>query len=420
MKHFLINNIGLKILSVVVAALLWVIIINITDPIITEVFDDIPVKIINGETFTSKGYQYNVQSGDEIDVEVKGKRSVVSNMKESGFIAIADLSQLSSKSKLYMAQVSVTYPTLDPNEAIEITPKTDMLTIELEDSEMVPFNVRIVQTGSVGKGYSVISTTLSTNVIQVTASKTQVSKIKELVIEVNVDQKKESFEIEASPIAYDFDGNVIDSMKVSYNQDLIGVSVLIYPQKEIMLEVITRGQPEYGYEVTNVEFAPSTIVVAGKEEDLNQIGRLIIPYDVTGAKESIDSQVNLEAALKDAYGDKYILVDETQTAGLIVTIEALDTKTIYLQEKDIELRNLPENLECTFNILPIAMKIMGNKEDLSNITAQDLNPHINFEGSTAGTYTADIRTRYIKGILVNTGTASVILSEKIPEEETGE
>lgn len=96
MKSKWMNNLGLKVISLVVAFILWLVIINTTDPIITKKFTDIPVQIINENVITSLNQVYEVEDGDMVDVIVKGKRSFVEELTNDDFSASADLSKLST------------------------------------------------------------------------------------------------------------------------------------------------------------------------------------------------------------------------------------------------------------------------------------------------------------------------------------
>ena len=48
-KRKILNNLGLKILSVICAIILWVVVMNVSDSRVTARIDDIPVETINGE-----------------------------------------------------------------------------------------------------------------------------------------------------------------------------------------------------------------------------------------------------------------------------------------------------------------------------------------------------------------------------------
>lgn len=415
LKHIFLHNFWLKLLSILAAAVIWLLIINITDPIITETFEDIPVKIINEEIVTSKGYQYSVISGETTDVHVKGKRSIVSNLKKELFYAEADLNQLST---MYLTQISVSYSDVDQADLIEITPKTDAVSIKLEESVTEPFNIRVVLDGEVKDGYTVISKELSTNVLQVTGSQTQVEKIKEIVVKVGVNDKKDSFTITASPIAYDLDGEIIDSMKLSYNQETIDVSVTIYPVKEIELEFITIGSPARAHRIEDVEFAPSTILIAGKEENLESISKISIPWNVNGIEESVDANIILNDELSADFKSKYVLVDQQLNVGLKINVIQLTIRDIVVSEKDIELRRLDENLECEFrSSMFITMRLIGTAEEVSELTIDDLHPYISFSNCTEGDYAAIVRTDYTGIVTVEPGTTMVTLVKKTTDDD---
>ena len=96
MKNRIMKNLWLKLLALVVAFIVWLVIINITDPTISRQFTDIPVDILNENVITSANQVYEVESGKTVDVTVKGKRSFIEELAEEDFYASADLSKLST------------------------------------------------------------------------------------------------------------------------------------------------------------------------------------------------------------------------------------------------------------------------------------------------------------------------------------
>ena len=47
MKRRLADNLGLKILAFFIAVFMWLIVVNIDDPVIDEVYNGIPVSVVN-------------------------------------------------------------------------------------------------------------------------------------------------------------------------------------------------------------------------------------------------------------------------------------------------------------------------------------------------------------------------------------
>ena len=91
MKKKLMNNLVIKLLSVFVAFFVWLVIINVIDPTTTKHFSSIPVVILNENVITSANQVFEVESGDTVDVTVKGKRSFIEQLDETDFSASADL-----------------------------------------------------------------------------------------------------------------------------------------------------------------------------------------------------------------------------------------------------------------------------------------------------------------------------------------
>mgnify|MGYP006990132785 CR=1 FL=1 len=74
--RMLTNNIGLKLLAVIVSCGLWFVVNNITDPIKPKNFNNIPVEFINVDAVTNEGKVYEVLDGTNlVNVSVTGKRS---------------------------------------------------------------------------------------------------------------------------------------------------------------------------------------------------------------------------------------------------------------------------------------------------------------------------------------------------------
>ena len=60
MKNRIMKNLWLKLLALVVAFIVWLVIINITDPTISRQFTAIPVDILNENVITSANQVYEI------------------------------------------------------------------------------------------------------------------------------------------------------------------------------------------------------------------------------------------------------------------------------------------------------------------------------------------------------------------------
>jgi len=409
MKNRLTHNIGLKIISIIVAALLWLTIMNIDDPTITTTFYSIPVQIINEEVVTSRGYEYSIESGEKIDVRVKGKRSIVDNLTEADFAAQADFNSFNS---MYMATITVECVS-EYADQLEVSTRTETMAVKLEDQDTQPFSVRIVQQGTVKEGYYVFDSTVSSSLVQVTGSLTQIAAVKEVIAEVNIEDKMETFTEEVSLVAYDSEGNAIDPKKITFSHDSLEVTIGICPTKEVGISVVTEGEPAEGYYVDKVEFAPDTVLIAAEQSKLNLIRMIEIPCDISDAAGDLEFQINLEDYLAEKYEDTLTLVDEDITVGVIVSVKEMANKQINLSSTDVEVRNLADNLTYTiYSMWSSTVTVSGREEDIRGIVASDLDFYVDMKGCGAGTYSKQLMSDYRGDIIIDMGSVMVRLAEQ--------
>ena len=143
MRERLTYNFGLKILSLALAVLVWLVVLSIEDPVYTREFSDISVTEINGDQITEAGKAYSYVGGNTVSVKVKGKTSIVNRLSKDDLLAVADLSTLSITGAVMVDVSCPKYPNL------EITPigSSTVLKVEIEDLVEKSLNIKVVTSG---------------------------------------------------------------------------------------------------------------------------------------------------------------------------------------------------------------------------------------------------------------------------------
>ena len=115
------NNIGLKLLAVVISCGLWFMVDSITDPVEKKVFNNIPVEIINADLITNEGKVYEVLDGtDTVNVTAIGKSSVFDYVTRDDLKAVADMSELT-----FMNTVGIRVSSTRNNSELEFRTNID-------------------------------------------------------------------------------------------------------------------------------------------------------------------------------------------------------------------------------------------------------------------------------------------------------
>ncbi len=423
MKNIISKNIGLKLLSVLLALILWLTVMNVEDPTVTQTITDIPVQIINDEVIKSRGYGYTVESGEKIDIRVKGRRSVVTNISAEDFTAVADFNAVSSM-KMVPIEVKCTD---DHAGELVWTVRTESMAISLEAEQNASKSIRIDRIGEVKEGYYLYEYTTNTSLVSVFGAESQVAKVKEVVAEVNIEGIKDSGDIEVALYAVDQEGEKIDSKKVTLVPEEITVHLTVNPIKTVPLTITTTGNPgQYRY-LGDIEFAPSEINVTGDEAVLKDIESFEIVVDVSNAYADIEKQINIEEYIEEKYPSLNLkLVDQTKTMGVRIPVILMSEKTLEIHPSDIRLVGANyEKYKYTISMGAVSrMVVRGKEEDLTNIEISDFDLYIDALGlDTPSTYSVPIQSGYTGSLTIQMGTVELIIEENVSqssEQETGE
>lgn len=405
MKERLTRNTGLKILSLLVAFLVWVVILNVDDPVIPKTFRDIPVTTINENVLAQKDKVYEVVSGETVDVQVKAKRSVMETLDNSDFQAIADLSKLSL---VYAVPIDVSVPGY--GDRVEIVKENYTMQVSLENLEEKQLKINVVTSGTVAEGYYIKEKTTSPNIIKVSGAESVIDKVNEVVVEVNVNNERESFKKTALPKVYDKNGTLMDSGNITLSYDEVDVSVDLLKTKTVNLFIELKGTPYYGYRYKDFEFEPKQVVIAGEQAELDKVQYIMGEYNIDYKREDIEDVVNIADFIKN----DVILIDENKNAVVNIHIEKLKSKDINLSSSDIELKNLPPGLAANLNSTDdILVEVLGEEPLLNGINKYNLKPYIDLSDSDIGTKLFNIQFNPPGGDLTITGgnSISVTISE---------
>ena len=183
MKTKLLNNLLLKLLSVAAAMVLWLIVVNIDDPITDVSFRNIKVDIVNADILADQGQVYRVVEGtDTVDLTVYARTSVAGRLQASDFRATADV----QKDLRYDSMVSISVSYVGGNarteDAIErIDQSRSNVLVSIEESVTEQFKVTTRYTNEPSDGLEVGTLTPEQTVVEITDPKSTVDEIREVV-----------------------------------------------------------------------------------------------------------------------------------------------------------------------------------------------------------------------------------------------
>jgi len=382
MKEKLLNNLGIKILSICLAAFFWVVIVNIDDPVKTRIFSNVPVQVINENTLTSKNKAYDIISGDMVDFSVTGKRTQLEKLKKSDFIVTADLSQLTPPFDTIKINVECTkYSDLTISMG-----KVSTMKISLEDIISEQFSVKVVTLGNPAPGFAADKAEVSPVLLKVSGAESIVQKIADVKVLVDISGVSEDVTRIVVPKAYNEKGVEMDSSKLTFSYNEIKVNVTILETKTVPVVLTQTGEVSYGYQLLDVAYEPQEIEIKGTSSMLSKVTNIPITVNVNELKEDKEYTISV----KDTLEKNHVSVVDSDMENIVVkiTVQKLVEKTFAISQSDITINNLSKKLSSEFpdSGEVYSVKLMGAQEEINSLTVSDLAPYINLRGLGAGTH----------------------------------
>ena len=396
MKKKLLENPGLKLLALVLAVLLWLVIVNIEDPVDTKRFTNISVTIQNESIILNDGKIYQITNDTAtVDVTVSAKRSILSRIQRSDIVATANVENLQLDS---MIPITITIPSYEGRYESAVTYPTNMQ-ISIEDIKTSKFPITAELTGTLRDGYFVESTTITPDNVTISGPESVVSSISSVVAKANVSGVSSDTDLSATLEMYDADNNEIDQSLLTTNLGDAGlkVSVHIMETLKVPISVSTTGTPASGYTVGKVTCEPSSVSLTGKEGVFENLSEIKIPsIDVSGKSESVETVIDLSDYLPA--GASFANTDDEKVL-VTVTIEKYGTKTIDWPTGSIVVQNAPDGYSVSYpDTSEVTFEIQGREEALSKLSASDIKVTIDLSECTkGGEYTVPLSVQFPDG-----------------------
>ena len=416
-NHKFTDNLGLKIIAIIFAVFLWLIVVNLDNPVSTQTFSEVPVTIINEDIILSAGDTYQVLGEEKVSVVISATRQVRQKLTKEDIVATADIKEMDTSTGLVPIKISI------PNyagkyESAEAAPRNLQIQREKSGKKVLSLTV---STGDskVRDGYILGDMTVNPDKVTITGPESILDQIDRAVALIDVEGLAKDSEETAKLELYDISGNPISQTRLGNNlgEGGITVSVEVLKIKSVPILLTVSGTPAEGYKYTGYSSEPETVQIYGEKDVIDKIEEIDVPaIDVSEASEPVQKSVNISEYLpKDVQ-----LVDE-KTANVIVTamVEEEGTRTINFMVSSIQISNLAEGLQVSYEPdAEIALRFSGDQKalemlDISNAVSVDMSAYV-----VPGVYDVHVDVDIPEGItLMKKVTVQLTVAEK--EQEGG-
>lgn len=398
MKKNMINKFTLKVLSLIIAILIWLLVRNVDDPIVVRTFYEIPVSIENA-SYLAENLEIPllVDGKDTVKVRVKGARSVVSKLKKEDIKAVADMTQIISKDTTpIMVPVEVSGTGISDSD---ITVRPRNIQVDIEKQKSVEKTIA-VSTGDTqpDKDYEIGNLKANPEKVTISGPETIINKIDKVVALIDVTGRKESnIEIKSQLKIYDKNLDELSPKQLEYlnikeiSDNTIRIQAQFWKVKQnVKIKAEYSGEPKRGYEVDSINLVPDTISVAGTDEALKKLEQegntLEIPgkyIDVTDKTGDFEQNIDLSELLPE---DLKLVRDLNSSVIATVKILPYNSRDYEVSVTQIEADNKAEDLDLVFQDEQITIRAKAKEQDLDSLSAANIQVQIDLSGYGEGEY----------------------------------
>ena len=401
------NNLWWKLLSIILAFLIWLIVVNYEDPMTTRVIADISVEKINEEAITSEMKAIEYREGESISVRVRGKRSVVDRMTNRDVYAYADLEK-----KSITGAIDIQIEVADGVTVLDKMPSVMM--VDLENIITVQKEIQYYMEGEPNENYVYLDPVISPNNIEIQGPESKIGLIKSVLVPVNIEGVTRDVTLYSTPQIIDDNNNIIRGLDKNISQVQIQVPI----DKVRSIDILTNiGElAAEGFEIIGVSLSQEQLRVRGDEANINAISNVIIS-NINVTDLTMTTTVSVD--LVDLLPSGVFIHNDIQTVDVVVEVEPIVEKTIEISSGDITLRSLPENMQFNYiDETSYEVTFRGLQSQLDEVTIDRISPSINVDNLTEGIHNVELSIFVPSNVelVSERPTIAIELSQSVEEE----
>jgi len=380
LKSKITANMGLKLISLAFAFVLWLVVNNMENPTITETYVNIPVKLENTDLITDAGKVYEILDGTGVveRVSVKAPKSVHSALNAGNILATADVNDLSSLDTISIEFSSSIYS----NDIESIKGSIDTVKLNIENKKAKALSLKASVSGSVAEGYLVGEVTTDQNLVRISGPESLINQVAKATVEVDVTGFTSDIGTNLDIRLYDSEGKPVQDNRITQNIKSVGVKVSIYQTKEVPISFGVSGEPVAGYRVASEPAGNIELIrIAGKGNILRNITEIVIPdeaIDVTNQSADFVTEVSI----RDYLPENVFLADASQAKiEVAVDIQQEVSEEIKVQDGAVTVVNIPEGFRATLEEIgeDASITVIGLPSDVASVRAADLRGSVDIQ-----------------------------------------
>ncbi len=290
MKNFFIKDSTLKVVSFIVAVLLWFYVILIVDPSVDISVKDISLRYANQNLLEERGLSLVADPDATLELKIRGSRKKIANIDNKNIYATVDLANM-TKVGTFSIPISISIP-YEYEEIVSKKPNN--ATVVIDRIVTAERKIKIETIGSVANGYIAGVPETSVATVTLKGASTLIERIRGIGATLDFDGRTGEINDKEKLYFIDSNGKKIqekDTIYESVSMDIntIDIKCPVMKLKTVPVEVDTSALGE-GYKVT---IQPSNVTIYAENDILEIVSKINATVNIDALAAEGVQQVKL-------------------------------------------------------------------------------------------------------------------------------
>lgn len=411
-KRWFGENLGAKIMAILFALFMWIYVMSVINPVITDSVNNIPVEILNIEEIESAGLVIQDEENHTVDVKVTGRSDQVYRLSRQDFVATADLS---GHHNIGANNVQVNVA-VDADVEVEFSPQ--YIRVQMEEVVRKQKNVNINVLGEPAAGYVLGDPKITPSAIWIEGPESTVNAVEAVVADLQLEEQSSDVVANLTLKPVDSRGDEVSGIRLE--SEVVEVILPIEQTKTVIIHPNLEVEPAEGYTIRSTRISPRSITIQGPEDQLEGLTRVeteLIERSELTESEEIQVGLNLPEGIR-LYSDEPITI--------AIEVSEILEEQFEVPSGDIRTENLGEGLTINEEALPstVTIRLRGPEDLIENLSIEDVEVTLNLEELGAGTHgivpeveiSGEVDRELLEISLEPAEVTIEILEETIPED----
>jgi len=279
------ENLGIKLLAITLALILWFYVTSEQNPT-TEQVVRVPLEVEN----LSAGLVV-VDLPSEVSLRVEGRRGQIQNLLPRDIRAYVDLR--TAKVGESTLPVQVTLP--EGIRLVRVNPS--QVTVKVEQVKEVSFPVQANLSGEPASGYRALEPVIRPSQVIVSGPEAFLKEIGKVFVEVNIEQARGNYLAQLPVQITDREGRPLSRWLTTKPENVEVFIPIVQDMPSRMVPIKPRlvGEPAPGYQIKRVILHPEVVEVLAPYNILATLDNLYTtPINIAGARKNVTAESQLE------------------------------------------------------------------------------------------------------------------------------